>query len=677
MKQRVLHDLIAEFALKQSGAFDFEKLMKYVLRKDKEFDDEGRLYELACESGWLFEVDRDDSKEFFMPRHCFFKGAEFRVTPLPEEVEGGFLIPGHRFMPFVSHTIFPGAAILKLPDGSTVTMRRESLPGALTIRALTFFGEFGALKYLAHSDKANVESFAPPYDQPVTLAVFEMREFFKQSHFEVGDSLMLTVEDWLTGVCSLRHIPADKRAVDFAGMRNWVDALQSGMERVLGEDDLSYDCNEQAARMFWLAEMDEALPSVISNPPMTLAAFYNQQKALTIRTMGQLSFFWPVDQPVENRLRDLMEEGGAEPETELDAIFQLLGLSVDAEDAEAYMRDALARGEKNPEAVMERVLSGRERIFPNEIIEQDFIDLWRELWDEVRERYVPKKDKQREMRAMFLKLNDRCLQLLRRLDRQMADPDAMFSNPDSMKLGELSAMIHGALVMSNQDNLTAEAFSLPLNELERDISAIIEDLEEGLLKTSPAGVSEGGDGQVYQLKITLKGSQPPIWRRVLVPATLPLERLHDVIQVTFGWMNCHLHQFVSDGIYYQSGSGDADYSDMMECEDSDNLCVCDLLRKQRDTIVYEYDFGDSWEHLVLLEKVLEADPKKRVPICTKGVRAAPPEDCGGVHGYERLLGILAGPDSQLKRDMLEWHGGLIDPEAFDLVAVNLRLREWF
>ncbi|MFA7174510.1 MAG: plasmid pRiA4b ORF-3 family protein [Kiritimatiellia bacterium] len=672
MKKKELRELVHSFALKQSDRFNFKELLKHVRSKAKGFNDEDRLYELACESEWLFEDGRNPFDEYFMPRHCFFKRAEFRVTPLQEEVKGGFLVPGHRFIPFVAREIFPGAVTLKLPDGSVASTRREHFSGLLAMNFMMFFGPYGIIEHLIKNDKLNAESFAPPYEQPVNLAVFEMQDFFKQSNFQFGDSLMLTVEDWLTGVFSCRHIPAEKRAVDFVGMRAWVDALLAGFNELRDEDDLRYDCYEQAARMFWLAETNDNLPSVICDPPLSLDAFFNKQKELTIKTLGQGSFFWPADEPVEERLRDLLEDGESEPESKLEFMFQQLGLSVNLEDVEAYMRDALASGGSDPMAALPRLISGRELLFPSTLAKQEFFDLWRELWDEVHQIYVPEKDGYREIRSMFLDLNDRCLRILRDLDRQMADPFAL-NNADFLQLGELSAMIHSALIMCNQSSANVEKFPMPLDEMSRNISSVIDDLAECLLATVPAGKQKSGGSPVYQLKISLKNSSPPIWRRVLIPSNLPLKKLHNVIQSLFGWTNSHLHQFIDGRTYYQPGGGDDDFAGMMNVEDSNDLRVCDLLRNEKEKVVYEYDFGDSWEHQILLEKMLKPDPKKKLPICTKGMRACPPEDCGGMYGYYHLIETLSGADCPEKEELLEWLGGPIDPDAFDLKATNARL----
>lgn len=175
---------------------------------------------------------------------------------------------------------------------------------------------------------------------------------------------------------------------------------------------------------------------------------------------------------------------------------------------------------------------------------------------------------------------------------------------------------------------------------------------------------------LYQLHVTLTGSRPAIWRRIVVPADLTLDALHDVLQVAMGWEDAHLHQFIQ---------GEAYYGPPMLAEDGD---VADeravrldaLLQAPKDRITYEYDLGDGWEHTITLEKRLPPDDAPAGPRCTGGALACPPEDCGGLWGYYDLLDILADPAHPEHEERLEWLGGPFDPDAFDRDAVNAALR---
>jgi hypothetical protein len=177
---------------------------------------------------------------------------------------------------------------------------------------------------------------------------------------------------------------------------------------------------------------------------------------------------------------------------------------------------------------------------------------------------------------------------------------------------------------------------------------------------------------VYQLKVTLKHIQPAIWRRLQVSADLTFGKLHFVLQDVLGWTHSHLHQFVIG--QRRIGMNNIDqFSDDLESEDEDRLKL-NQVALEKSRFLYEYDFGDSWDHEILVEKVLPAIAGTRYPICLAGKRACPPEDCGGVGGYARMLEIVANPKHQEHGEMLEWLGGSFDPEAFDLNATNAILR---
>ncbi len=180
-------------------------------------------------------------------------------------------------------------------------------------------------------------------------------------------------------------------------------------------------------------------------------------------------------------------------------------------------------------------------------------------------------------------------------------------------------------------------------------------------------------GPSYQLKITLRGSKPPIWRRLLVPADCKLEALHFAIQDAMGWDNDHLHCFTIDGEEYM---GRDPMGGKMESEDFDaaKYRLSDVVSHEKAKFTYQYDFGDSWDHTIVVEKIIpDADAGKSGFACLAGKGACPPEDCGGIWSYYRLLAVLQDPKHKEHEDMKEW-AGEIDPDAFDLDAVNKRLR---
>lgn len=174
--------------------------------------------------------------------------------------------------------------------------------------------------------------------------------------------------------------------------------------------------------------------------------------------------------------------------------------------------------------------------------------------------------------------------------------------------------------------------------------------------------------EVLQLKIVLKHIKPSIWRRVLVPDNYNLGDLHAVIQMTMGWHNSHMHAFRIDGREYASGKACA--MDRMGLENEDTITLNQAISHSTKNFSYEYDFGDSWMHEIVVEKRLPIDPTMRYPICLAGARACPPEDCGSVPGYYEILRAIRNPRTQEQREILEWLGEGYDPNRFDIERVN-------
>ena len=178
--------------------------------------------------------------------------------------------------------------------------------------------------------------------------------------------------------------------------------------------------------------------------------------------------------------------------------------------------------------------------------------------------------------------------------------------------------------------------------------------------------------KIFQFKIQLNDIKPLIWRRVQVSSTITFAAFHKVIQTVMGWEQCHLHEFRVNGKSGTEGIGPV-FDDGFECPiDERTIKLNKILTEEKQLITYVYDFGDDWEHEIILEKILDAD-EKPYPRCIAGERACPPEDCGGPWGYENLLEILGDPKHEEYNNMLEWCGK-IDPEAFNIEDTDKILR---
>jgi hypothetical protein len=179
-------------------------------------------------------------------------------------------------------------------------------------------------------------------------------------------------------------------------------------------------------------------------------------------------------------------------------------------------------------------------------------------------------------------------------------------------------------------------------------------------------MSPRGPTSIHQVTVTLLGIKPPIWRRLEVASSINLRRLHDVIQEAMGWTQSHLYRFEVGDVEF--GEPDPEFG--LPVRSAKATPLRKIAPQPGAAFLYEYDFGDSWEHRIDVEKVLPPERGVTYPRCIAGKRACPPEDCGGVWGYEHLLEVIRDPAHPEHEEMLEWVGGAFDPEAFDLRAVN-------
>jgi DNA-binding transcriptional regulator YdaS (Cro superfamily) len=189
------------------------------------------------------------------------------------------------------------------------------------------------------------------------------------------------------------------------------------------------------------------------------------------------------------------------------------------------------------------------------------------------------------------------------------------------------------------------------------------------------GQARGGKAAVYRFKIVLQDSAPLIWRRIETKDA-SLEQLHALIQTAMGWTNSHLHQFEIAGSRYTDPRFMMDDLDDFGAIDYSGLRVSDLVTKHgiKLRMSYEYDFGDGWEHEVVLEKVTESEPGIRYPRCIDGARACPPEDVGGIWGFADFVEAVTNPSHSEHDDYLEWHGPF-DPTDFDAAKATRRMRK--
>jgi hypothetical protein len=188
-----------------------------------------------------------------------------------------------------------------------------------------------------------------------------------------------------------------------------------------------------------------------------------------------------------------------------------------------------------------------------------------------------------------------------------------------------------------------------------------------------------GVGGIYRLRVEIEKTEPVIYRVLLVYGNIGLDLLHAVLQVAIGWTNSHLHKFTVGNSEYSDPEFNLNedaFEGQKFVEDEGIVNLNEVVPHKGFQFSYEYDFGDSWEHLITVEDILPDDGTlKGFAECIDGKRACPPEDCGGTPGYADFLDTISDPESEEYTSMIEWIGRVFDPESFDIKKVNRFLKK--
>jgi len=177
---------------------------------------------------------------------------------------------------------------------------------------------------------------------------------------------------------------------------------------------------------------------------------------------------------------------------------------------------------------------------------------------------------------------------------------------------------------------------------------------------------------IYEFRITLREMEPSIYRVFRVSDRITLKKLHKIIQIVMGWEGYHLYEF-KYGPFRFGIPDDEFFIPGIYLQDASKVKLSSLNLEPKDVLVYNYDFGDDWSHLIEVQHSYYSQGGKVIPECLKGERACPPEDVGGVHGYQHFLDIISDPSNEEYEHLLEWSGGNFNPHFFDLEEVNRKL----
>jgi hypothetical protein len=694
-KKTQLRKRVDDFVLNRNTDFSFADIAGDPAVSGASGFSEKALLDILETNGLVFSKDFNT----FKPRHLFFQNARFIISPTEEEAKNRFLIPGHRFVPFCSSLIPPWkCSILTSPPrgGDAIPVPQKAVHRKFSSLLIyyTLFGHENIPSLVIQDDPSNEKVFTDndpaAQNATVTVTAFDFASLFEEWNFGFGDGLLLEVQDWIHGIFTVEHLPGKRRHDLMKASADWIAKLEKGFLKTFDDLGLAFSLEEQIAHAYYYAGSP-----VLKTPPLHLGGFLDSSRRVNFVTLGIETRLWRETRVDVSDLGFQNLPAPAGVTGSLDAILEDLGVALTETEVEAYMRDELFRRKENLDAVLERIFADRIIPFVSEDQTNAFGRYCKKLWNRIKRSYNYFADQlPGKARSRILLLLDNHYAWMRGLDiHEMSDSDLPLQEITAM--GQAVEFLVGNLDLLNQKNVGKEdeikksiellpRIEQVLDDLHQEITEKLEDLPQretgaspderrrGLHLVKPDSSNGEADadslpGSLYVLRITLLDIKPPIWRDFQVPGQISLAELHTVIQDVMGWEDYHMHSFQTGGNIYGPAPEEAFGLDLDQSNEED-VTVEDLGLKEKQKFQYTYDFGDNWVHQITVMKILPSASGSAI-LCLGGKRACPPEDCGGVPGYEGILEALESPNKKKNRELLDWLGKY-DPEAFDVNAVN-------
>jgi hypothetical protein len=446
----------------------------------------------------------------------------------------------------------------------------------------------------------------------------------------------------------------------------------------------------------------------LKNPPVHAGQFFKETKKIFMVPFGMESRLWKEKDIDISQFENI--DRPIEAPDSLNGILAYLDTILKDVHVEGFMRDELfcRRGEMDDEGfnhVLDRLFPEGEPDFESPYQKQLFLKLCRNLWNKTGKSYNYFADQDSG------KLRGEAVAIFEDFIAWFCSYIERFSgiNEKDIPLQEITRLVQSTDALTEMLRVLNTAKwagkSSELDDIEKILPLIknklVEERQKLEMKTAALQSSkktkggnrnltlvkpeERGDHNEYNetegtevenvfvLRVSIKDIKPPIWRSIQAPGSYTLGDLHRIIQIVMGWDMSHLHVFE---IYRkQYGPQDESYDDDIYDYDEEDYTLDSLGLNEKDKFSYVYDFGDEWDHQILVSKIIPASqtaPIDRIEaLCLKGKRACPPEDIGGVYGYERLLEQLG--HKKLDSEM-EWLEGY-DSEYFNIDEINKRLRQ--
>jgi hypothetical protein len=704
--------IIDEFLINVKGGFTLEELIAYTRNDNKKTKHPPDISPEELDSGLRISgqvfINEDGS---FTPRAIFFKDAEFIISPTQEEIDGSFLIPGYRFTPFCSDRISPWEYVL-------LNGERKETPGkiirekmAVLAKYYTILGAENMINLFSEDQESNADVFTNVNDgllenKFLDLRVFELDKLFRDRKLSEGDKMLLKVDDWSRGIFTYEYLSKEEYGKLEKRKAVWSKKLEEGFAKTFDRFGVLIPITEQLAYAYFYAGAEN-----LKSPASYLGQFFNETKHVFLIQLGMESKIWK-EKEIDISLLEYGDNIEDAPDS-LNGILAYLGVMFKDSDIEGFMRDELfrRRGEMDDGGLthmMDRLFPEGEPNFESLNQKELFLKLCGNLWKKVSKSYNYFSDQESG------KLRGEVAEILEIFFKWFYSYSERYANINEkdIPLQEITMLVQGTTVLTDIFHMLNSPKRMNKDETEKIkkmlpiiIDSIKDRQQELEIKTRKAllsarktkggsrnlslvkpekGEDDSEDNEsdefearyVFVLKVSIKGISPQIWRSIQVPGSYTLGDLHNIIQIAMGWDMAHMHIFEIDKVQYGPDDKDFDNSDLFDFNEEDfTLDELELNEKQRFS--YTYDFGDDWKHQILVSKIIPASKAAPIdrtkPLCLNGKRACPPEDIGGIYGYEELLDKIKNDPDNMDAEM-EWLKGY-DSEYCNVDEINRELRK--
>ncbi len=618
----------------------------------------------------------------------FKSGDTFLIHLSDIEIRKGILIIGQRFEPFRDPGTPTENMIVEDQAGKQLAATSIALSFSSVQRFFNLFGSFGIVERIVREDEANAKVLSSEDNLKsgiLRVRAYECAALIKEKALKTGDYFHVTMLDSAGTRFGLRALP--QAEIDDSTKSAWQACLGAAFEEVFADSLPSMDSFETVRDAYLRAD-----PEVLARPGGSFSDFFNESGFLEFVRWRDIFVMWKfgtTEEEMGNLLREVFSDPGMLPEDDFSAEAGELDLSVDSNDLEAFLLDALWRrladdkaiGEALDRLLVDASISGRPAAA---------IASLRKRGAEFGKAYIQSMDRSRFLKAT--RVNTVRSELLTIYGSFLGWMRRALYMPSPSDTEAKDAMERGLLAMRDlvqliyRLNLSVQAESESPAGFEGDYKALLPQALSALssletMSRRSVGRPRGRrtremDGSpmpkhIYELEITVEDTEPPVYRKLSVPGNRTLADLHGCVQDAFGWSDSHLHEFYVGDTNY----GEPSEEDFKQVIPENTVSLDDLRLRKGSSFGYVYDFGDDWRHTLRVSAKIKPENGAPVPMCMEGARAAPPEDCGGSPGYEELLKCIATPAAQRteeQREFIVWKGKWT-PDKFNIDAVNRKL----